>query len=52
MGFLSVLTLTFIVLKLTGQLAWSWFWVLSPLLVHLVPYCVIFLIVVLRARRY
>ena len=31
MGFLSILTLIFIVLKLTGNIDWSWWWVLSPL---------------------
>lgn len=31
MGFLGWLTLIFIVLKLTGYIAWSWLWVLSPL---------------------
>jgi len=30
MGFLSWLTLLFIVLKCVGALAWSWLWVLSP----------------------
>lgn len=35
MNFLSVLTLTFIVLKLCGVIAWSWWWVLSPLLIPL-----------------
>ncbi len=30
-GFATLLTLTFIVLKLTGYIAWSWWWVLSPL---------------------
>ena len=29
--FLSILTLIFITLKLTGYIAWSWWWVLSPL---------------------
>ena len=33
--FLPGLTLVFIYLKMTGQLAWSWFWVLSPLFVPL-----------------
>jgi hypothetical protein len=36
MGFLEVLTLIFIVLKLVGFLAWSWFWVLSPIILELV----------------
>ena len=31
-GFLGWLTLLFIALKLTGYITWSWFWVLSPLI--------------------
>ena len=30
-GFFGALTLIFIVLKLTGNITWSWWWVLSPL---------------------
>lgn len=30
-GFVGLLTIVFIVLKLTGVVAWSWLWVLSPL---------------------
>lgn len=30
-GFLGLLALAFIVLKLTDVIAWSWWWVLSPL---------------------
>lgn len=30
-GFLSLLALLFIGLKLTGHVGWSWFWVLSPI---------------------
>jgi hypothetical protein len=30
-GFVGLLTIAFIVLKLTGVIAWSWWWVLSPL---------------------
>lgn len=29
--FLSILALIFITLKLTGHIAWSWWWVLSPI---------------------
>lgn len=29
--FFPTLTIVFIVLKLTGQIDWSWLWVLSPL---------------------
>lgn len=31
--FSSLLTLLFIALKLTGVIAWSWWWVLSPTLI-------------------
>lgn len=29
-GFLTLLGLLFVGLKLTGFISWSWFWVLSP----------------------
>lgn len=29
-GFLGLLTIAFIVLKLTNYIAWSWWWVLAP----------------------
>ena len=32
-GFLGLLTLAFVVCKLAGIVAWSWFWVLSPVLI-------------------
>lgn len=31
-GFVSLLTIVFITLKLTGHINWSWFWVLSPII--------------------
>jgi hypothetical protein len=30
-GFGGLLTIVFIVLKLTGQISWSWWWVLCPI---------------------
>ncbi len=30
-GFLGLLAIVFIALKLTGTIAWSWWWVLAPL---------------------
>jgi hypothetical protein len=30
MGFLGVLGIVFVVLKLTGLISWPWVWVLSP----------------------
>ena len=32
-GFLGLLTIVFITLKLTGFISWSWWWVLSPLII-------------------
>lgn len=34
-GFAGLLGLLFIALKLTGVIAWSWLWVLSPLWIPL-----------------
>jgi hypothetical protein len=30
-NFVELLTVSFIVLKLTGHITWSWWWVLSPI---------------------
>ena len=30
MGFWDLLALIFIILKLTGEIDWSWWWVLAP----------------------
>ena len=30
-GFVGLLTIVFITLKLTGFIEWSWWWVLSPI---------------------
>lgn len=30
-GFVGLLTIVFIILKLTGVIQWSWWWVLSPI---------------------
>ena len=35
-GFFGLLTIVFIVLKLTGYIDWSWFWVLSPILIPII----------------
>lgn len=34
-GFASLLTIVFIVLKLLGKITWSWWWVLSPVLIEM-----------------
>lgn len=42
--FLTLLTILFIGLKLTGFISWSWFWVLSP---FIIPACIALLVIVL-----
>jgi hypothetical protein len=42
MNLLSLLTLIFIVLKLCGVIAWSWWWVLSPIPLFLLFLGIIF----------
>ena len=50
-GFPGVLTLVFIVLKLTHVIAWSWLWVLSPLWIHAILTVLIVLFGVAVQRR-
>lgn len=40
-GFVGVLTITFIVLKLVGFIGWPWVWVLAPIWIGLVVYLVV-----------
>ena len=42
-GFGGALALLFIALKLTGVIAWSWWWVLAPIWV---PFAIVLLIAV------
>lgn len=32
-GLPTLLTIIFVILKLTGAIAWSWWWVFSPLII-------------------
>lgn len=48
-GFVGLLTIVFITLKLTGYIAWSWWWVLSPIWISLGVWVVIFIIAVFIA---
>lgn len=43
-GFGGLLAIVFIVLKLTEVIAWSWWWVLSPLWI---PVCIFLVIAIL-----
>ncbi|MCV9929494.1 hypothetical protein OIU83_17670 [Flavobacterium sp. LS1R49] len=46
-GFGGILTIVFIILKLTKYIDWSWWWVLSPVLIPIAFVSVAFLIAVL-----
>ena len=43
-GFVGLLTILFIALKLLGKISWSWVWVLSPLWIP-VAISIIFIII-------
>lgn len=43
----SVLFVVFLVLKLTGNISWSWWWVTSPLWLPLAAFVLLFFCVVL-----
>ena len=43
-GFWDLLLIAFIVLKLSGIINWSWFWVLAPLWI---PFALIILILII-----
>lgn len=43
-GFFSLLTVAFIVLKLTGYIDWPWVWVLAPLWIPLTIVAIVFII--------
>lgn len=40
-GFVGLLTIVFITLKLTSYIAWSWWWVLSPIWISIVVLIII-----------
>ena len=44
-GFFSVLTIVFIILKLVGVIDWSWVWVLSPTWISTAVVLIILLVV-------
>ena len=50
MGFLSVLTLIFIVLKATGLISWSWLWVFSPVWLTFLFLAVVFSAILIGGR--
>ena len=47
-GFVGLLTIVFITLKLLGKITWSWAWVLSPIWISVII-CVAIIIIVFIA---
>jgi len=45
-GFLGLLTILFVALKLTGYIDWSWLWILSPVWIPIVLFVVFFVLAV------
>lgn len=46
-GFTDLLTVAFIVLNLCGVIAWSWWWVLSPLWISAIGWVILLMIALL-----
>lgn len=46
-GFVGVLTIAFIILKLLGAINWSWLWVLSPIWISFLIVLLILILVVI-----
>lgn len=49
MGILEGLTIIFVVSKILGLIAWSWWLVFSPLIVAMTIYLIMFLLFILGA---
>lgn len=43
-GFIGLLTIVFITLKLCSVITWSWWWVLSPVWIPFAVFCILSLI--------
>ncbi|HIT07720.1 MAG TPA: hypothetical protein IAB55_01365 [Candidatus Merdivicinus faecavium] len=50
MGFLSTLTLIFVVLKLLGLIDWPWLWVLSPIWIPVLLIAAVFGVILVAGR--
>lgn len=44
-GGVGFLTLIFVILKLTGNITWSWWWVFTPIYILVIFYIVLFWII-------
>ena len=51
-GFVGLLTIVFIVLKLLGKIAWSWWWVLSPVWIAAIIFIIVGIIAYMIINKY
>lgn len=51
MGFLEVLTLIFVALKLMGFIDWSWLSVMSPMIFAVAMYIIMFIVLVIMEYK-
>ena len=51
-GFAGLLTLVFIVLKLTNVITWSWLWVLSPIWISLIILIIVVAVILYSLNKY
>jgi len=51
-GFLDLLAIVFIILKLCGVISWSWVWVLAPIWIQGILFIIIVLVLLLMGRRW
>lgn len=49
-GFFGLLTIVFIVLKLTKVINWSWWWVLSPIWIWIILFIILFIIILIMQK--
>ena len=50
LGIVSILTIVFIVLKLSGVIKWNWIWVLSPIWISALTAVVLFAGILIGGR--
>ena len=50
-GFVGLLTILFIALKLLGKISWSWAWVLSPLWIPVAISIILIIIAFIFGRK-
>lgn len=50
-GFVGLLTIVFIVLKLLGVISWSWAWVLSPIWIDAILVIALLCVLIILDRR-